>query len=75
MNYEEKTRLNDSINLNNKTKSSYKAVKSTNRRKGMTLKSVWFKPSEYNKLTDAIYGNDKEKVMDIMSEISIRGDL
>lgn len=48
-----------------------------NPHKNMQVKSVWFKtvPDEYKQLIDALDTNDKEKVLDIIFEIYLRGDL
>jgi len=46
-----------------------------NKRKGMELKSIWFKRSEYNKLIHCIEGNYKEQAFDIIFEMRRRGDI
>ena len=50
--------------------------KSLNPHKGMVMKSIWFNSNnEYQRLKDAIEGNNQEEAFRIISKINIRGDL
>lgn len=46
-----------------------------NIRKTMELKNIWFHKNEFNKLLDAIEGNEKDEAFDILFAIKKRGDL
>ena len=46
-----------------------------NRHKNMLLKSVWFKKKEFQDLLNALEGNFKEIVANIMIDVFIRGDI
>ena len=47
-----------------------------NKKKGFVLKGFWFASErEYNDLINALDTNNKEKVLDIIFKIKLRGDL
>ena len=46
-----------------------------NKHKNMVLKSVWFKPKEFKELINALEGNNKEIIANIMIDVFIRGDI
>jgi len=47
-----------------------------NKHKGFILKHIFFKSEEeYNDLIQALDTNDKEKVLDILFTVKLRGDL
>lgn len=47
-----------------------------NNHKNFIQKILWFKSEdEYNQLTNAINTNEKDKVLDIIFKIYLRGDL
>ena len=46
-----------------------------NPHKNMSMKSIWFKRGELNKLISAIESNEKEEAFNILFEINKRGDL
>lgn len=46
-----------------------------NRRKNMEMRNIWFRVGEFNKLVNAVEGNEKEKAFEILIEMFKRGDL
>ena len=47
-----------------------------NKHKGFVMKGIWFKSEEeYKELVNALDTNDKEKALDTIFKIHLRGDL
>ena len=47
----------------------------SNPHKNMEMFNICFKKGEHKKLVNALEENDKEKILDIIFEIYLRGDL
>lgn len=46
-----------------------------NKHKDMDYRGMWFKLGEFYQLCDALEGNDKDRVYDLLFAIKKRGDL